>query len=89
MEPDRVTRVVTERKNSDSFEYGRSGNRVKVYFDGDNPETLKKKLSNIKEALSDVGLINPDSSYGESKSVKVSERPKRFGKFEPEDEVVQ
>jgi hypothetical protein len=69
-ETERTTKVITIRKNPDSFEYGKSGNRVKVYFDGENPKSLIKKIKNVQNALETMGMSAPDSSVGNKKFVK-------------------
>jgi len=79
---DKNTRVYTETVNPDSIEIGRAGNRIKIYYDANNPETLRKKLENTKKVLQEAGLEPPDESTGKKSRVY-----KKYGKEEEFDEI--
>jgi hypothetical protein len=48
---------VNEKKFPHSFEYGKAGKRLKLYFD--TPETLKKLIRDVEEALAETGINAP------------------------------
>jgi len=57
-----IQKIITERANS--FEYGKSNHRIKIYYD--TPNELKEHIDKLKE-LGLMPKLNKEEEYGKDK----------------------